>query len=376
MPKKSPKKTPKRSPKKNTEKKSPTKSKKTKKAEPDPIKYITGPVSLSEWKGHGKHIYNFGDRHIRDQTCKKTMKKYMTKDNTLEIDKYIKHVISLNPDKMIDVFLETPWISPEQKVQGASIWDVDEKTKKPIYIAQVEKTFSTCLNVSKSTCPFKNVRFHYVDVRRHKQVKSLVHMYWAVYGLLIAESIEDIKQAVNRFQKVRLGRVLEYTIPTILTQKLKIDKQWNSIKDASLRKNIRDHFTKIFNENEIDGDELQWLYDTFQNPKLVQNGGGLKKEQREKLSKFWDKYEDFFYTVQDAYLAGRLFRTFTKKKSDEYSETPKFAVLYTGEFHKTRYDDLFKRLQMKTIEEVESDDQGDNYQCLDITEFDRPFFYK
>lgn len=333
----------------------------------DPIEHIFGPVSLTEWKGYGKHIYNFGDWHVRDGHCLPAVFKNVSKKNTLPIDEYIDYVLLNNPDKMIDVFIEESWKSKEQK--GVTLFTQDS------YIKDVINEFADCLTVSKQNCKYKNARFHYVDVRRYQEFKSFADLYWALHDMVFltdsGTQIEAVKRARSKFP---ISINPQYTLPKYIMKQFKIDKQLDAIQDVTLKDKLIGFLNYYFDKSVISTDDLDALIQVFQDPNIETKG--LSRRQFDQLPKIWKRYKRFFYLIQDSYLISRIFRSFTPKKKGEYSAAPKFIILYTGEAHKTFYDRLFKKLGMKEIESEESNIVDKNFQCLDISDFNRPFFSK
>src|SRR5207247_746376 len=78
--------------------------------------------------------------------------------DTLGMPEFTEALFKANPDKVFDVFLESPYrkAGVEQKRQLAS----------DNYMRDFEEYYATCFEIQKQYCPYKNARFHYVDVRR------------------------------------------------------------------------------------------------------------------------------------------------------------------------------------------------------------------
>ena len=72
----------------------------------------------------------------------------------------------------------------------------------------------------------------------------------------------------------------------------------------------------------------------------------------------------------DIYTVARMIRTFSD------GHRPQHIIQYAGKAHITQSKDILERLGFIKIKEVESFTRGANYQCLDISGFEQPFFRK
>ena len=130
---------------------------------------IAGPVSLYEIivptpKGN-KHIYAFGDIHVKETTCP---------NSTKDITDFITETINNNQDKIIDLYVEVAFKEP---------W----KTNKS-YLEDMGRIFSDCY-LQRPGCPFKNARFHYVDIRQgeSESFKTLFKLYAELEQLIMTK---------------------------------------------------------------------------------------------------------------------------------------------------------------------------------------------
>ena len=124
--------------------------------------FVEGPVSLSEYKSDkwDMHIYLFGDYHEKKRKCSDLTKEITT------IEKFLESTFIVNKKITIDFYLEEQFISRFFNKTNFSFGDLPiRQTDRESYLEDVSNYFSNCFQVIKTNCPYKNTRFHYVDVR-------------------------------------------------------------------------------------------------------------------------------------------------------------------------------------------------------------------
>ena len=118
--------------------------------------YIHGPVSLSEHYSdiYNKHIYIFGDIHIRNSSCPQA-------PGISDLIRSIIHqqLYPENSGKVIDYFLETTYTRHDDPV------DTRRFRKRGIYL-DMEQDIDECLRKNKK-CRYPNFRAHYSDIRNN-----------------------------------------------------------------------------------------------------------------------------------------------------------------------------------------------------------------
>lgn len=118
---------------------------------------LSGPILYYKYTLGDKTIHLFGDKHVWDSLCD---------DNTCRqgCDRFVgnvfknlftKHEESDTTD-IYDFYFESPYGTKDTKFYKA--WH-----KTIMY--EMAKTFTNCLVVDKSKCPYKKTRFHYIDLR-------------------------------------------------------------------------------------------------------------------------------------------------------------------------------------------------------------------
>ena len=118
------------------------------------IKHVLGPVNYSEYKYKDKTISIFGEEHGKYDIGKVCL----GKKGTVTVANFLSSLVLNNRDKFYDLFLEFPY-------------EKDTTKKNQVHPANsavhlIEENFSDCLHSNaKSTCPYKNLRAHYLDVR-------------------------------------------------------------------------------------------------------------------------------------------------------------------------------------------------------------------
>jgi hypothetical protein len=336
------------------------------------IEYIQGPISLTEWKGFGKHIYVFGDVHKYKKGCNQLQK-------NIRIDEYISQVINYNRDKLIDIYLEIPYIQKNEIRKYSSLID------EGYLFNQTNKRFLDCLEVKKNNCKYKNTRFHYIDIRFAK-LRFYINMqflYNNVESLAIkfdeiCEKIEDetlTKKKLNKsideifnilYRLYKKDLFFDYNEAVNLA---KINKQIKNIKDDNVRLLLDKKLNKLrieFNEVQNIIDFINKTFFDFNNEKFLlklKEDENIHFELQNKFSEFNGFLLNFEIHLMDLYLLGRIFRSF-KGGSD-----PKFIIIYTGGTHSDNYNKFFGEIGMKSISHSYSEDQ-----CVNISKFKRPFF--
>ena len=194
----------------------------------DPIT-IEGPISVSEYILPGlapKHIYLFGDEHTRAKFCTDQ------NINTITLEKFLDSTFEDNPDKIIDVYLESEFISER-------ILRLRNLLPDYHYLDEVLKYFSPCLKIDKSECKYKNVRFHYADIRNTTELlKDLTYML--VYIMKLNENMDNQELAdkylsfIHDKIPVIYNKLLTTTIEQLLIETKIHFKNLSKKKDISL----------------------------------------------------------------------------------------------------------------------------------------------
>ena len=130
---------------------------------------ISGPISAHYTYYDGIKFNFFGDAHLsKEGKCDPCNEE----DNCYSITDVLKQNFSYADEKQlyIDFFLEMPFRSKTLKKSPFSE-DID-------FISQIKNTFEKC--ITKESCPYKNTRFHYIDIR---QAAWSTHSLWGIIRL-------------------------------------------------------------------------------------------------------------------------------------------------------------------------------------------------
>lgn len=303
--------------------------------------FIEGPISLSEHKLQNRHFYIFGDEHIKKHKC----------NNAIHIADFLENLESL--DKPIDIFIEIEYDSPKfqrsEPLPGQYIYDIYHK-------------FKNSLSYNKVYSKYRNIRFHYADIRNYSDQVNDLHIY----------SIKLYKDIRKRMQNIyKYDTSIEYQNETLkilceimndinsrnlfplVNDKImiesKINKQLENIIDTNIHSKIKDFFIDKLNKYIFSWEEFSmYAIDIFENYPIT--------DKIIPLAELIDKLSLYIMTIMDFYLISRSFR---------YSNN---VIIYAGESHAEVYRDLLKFLGFDQINITKNCSQ-----CLDVSVFE-PFF--
>lgn len=329
---------------------------------------LIGPISLSEHTSQeqGKQIYIFGDHHVNDVLCPDPSR------ISIPIQLFMRETIRNNPDKIIDVFLEVDYINKDiargydpaaQGFEGAS------------WINKVTASFSTCLEIDKTLCDIPNTRVHYADLRGTDTFIFPLYSGLMMYKELLRSKesgytpssvllyVYKGRQLLSDFTEAELVELLiedlkvtKYRSPFDIGYILglpKVRKQLNNIENVETAKFLVEYFeTKIVPVTREDIDKMLTAVSKL-----------------EKLPYSVEKLLFFSINIMDLYLVSRLLRTYSDGTKANY------AMIYAGDLHSENYRQILSLLGYNELINVRSDnyDTG-TQQCLDIRNFEQPFF--
>lgn len=348
---------------------------------------IIGPISISEhYNGkYDKHIYIFGDEHINKKKCEKKLE-------NVDIIDFFKKIISENPKETLDFFFE---ISYSKK----NVYEINKPniTSVSPWLQQIQNKFYDCLKLDKSNCKYKNVRMHYLDIRKlyFERLLNLIILFYPIYKnnidknwIKIKNNIELLKNYyyfdINKFSKItnetkifefknikqnydltdwkKLEKIFKLSNEKII-EILKIEKQFENIIDDDVKEKYKKIKIKIFDSL----DYLRENFDFFRNLNkntTFQDFYNFSKQYKKLLIKL-NTFTDLF----DAYMIGRIFRQY--KNNIE----PKKIIVFMGEAHAKNL--RFFLSEIGFTEKIETSREFDkNFQCVDISKFYQPFFNK
>ena len=339
------------------------------------FEYIVGPISFSEHysEKYKKHIYIFGDEHVLKSTC----------PNRTSMSDAILDTLKNNPGKIIDLFLEAPYFKTEID------WYISDSY---IHLPAIRK----CLNVIKKHCPYPNLRAHYSDIRGYNDIRYLHHIIRNEIRNFFDENYntsidcKDFKKYVKHFSsfmsnnknyyvKILKGKISkENFVDDIFKNKL-MAKQF-----ATCPQEVKNVMRKIFTE------EYERIIKNTPNFNILNNDiiefGDICKGNYEKnpiiiINKVRDTLLSSMIALgsifMDAYLMGRLFRTFIEPVNSKYNKYAQYninpgeihyAIIYVGDEHAQMYRKILNALNFTS-----SGVRTNNNQCLYVGDVE-PFF--
>ena len=316
---------------------------------------------------------------------------------------FLKKLFEVNEkhDEYIDFYMETPF--QRRFMRPGKADDLD-------YLASLEKTFKNCFRRSKTKCKFKKTRFHYIDFRL-KDPKNITSVNYIPVKFIYSikkqierkDTIRSKLQEKIQFYKIFTNRLLKKSINQKLIQSYfsdnfisTLNQVFKNVTKGLNQKKFKKYLIsvkKIFKEASQyykirNGKKIHLIQSQlnalekenvkFNNRKIsplikrfvLQNY--KNKIDIESLSQIWKEYIDKFYkdsskdsyTKQleefivgsfiemdahpfDAYLLGRMFRTFAFTKRAEHIPS-KVVVVYAGNYHIQNYVNFFtKELGLK-----------------------------
>jgi hypothetical protein len=295
------------------------------------LKYVKGPVSLSEHKHpeYDKHIYIFGDIHVIDTYCPKDM----NKNNSEYFDLFLKNLLlywkEKNPKVILDYFIEFGFRGAMTPISYIS-------SNYKGYFNELYNKFIECVQIKKDRCDFENLRLHYSDIRRGFLETEILNIF-----------IDNICYNDLNFTYFNWGRFEKLlSNPEKIFRISKVDKQIEAVKYPKVKELLleaRDeiiNMCKFYSKNMRKNDINSFDFENF--------------------------CEDLRYItvkIMDIYLFARMFKKFE----------PKNILVYVGETHAKNYREWLKKLGFST-KETFSNVEHINFQCVNISDFKQPFF--
>ena len=322
--------------------------------------FVEGPTSLSEYKSNtwDMRIYIFGDWHEKKKKCPDVKKDI----NIMSIEKFFESTFTLNKEITIDFYLEEQFISKlfsrSEFTVGAVLGRREDRSN---YLEDTSKYFDNCFQLIKSSCPYKNTRFHYIDIRFIPK-SVLIYTFLLTADIINfnknierKEFVEELLPSIKNDMKLLYDKINEVSLSEIF-QQTKVIKQFQNIQE-SYRPYVENYWTKVC---------LAYYNELKENIKHMLLYDGIK-----------EKYDHNLLTVfpglvMDAYTMGRVFRSFSNQGK---TEQEKNVILYAGEWHKTNYENFLNYLHFNLIASSQSFNQGVDFQCLDVSRFHVPFFH-
>jgi hypothetical protein len=315
------------------------------------IRYISGPISLYELydEKNGKHMYLFGDYHLEAEECRND------KTDSMQIANFLKNLFISNPNKHFDLFVEEVFIDKEY---GKRDFMPDTKS----HLGKVVSEFNTCFEVDKSACKYKNVRFHYVDIRSIDELNFIN---------ILAKCIDNPQSSVELFKSYPINNINELILllsnSTETKNYKKILKQIENISDPAI-KEIANYYLDEISRHQISVEEITNIIEILK---------GNKKINIESFKNILNRILESGNNMMNAYLLARMYRNF-RQMPNQYSEPPKNIIVYAGNTHiKSILMDL-KEIGIKIMQKHEQNSFDlanlPEVKCIDLQSFTQPFF--
>lgn len=324
--------------------------------------YIEGPVNLVELKilSLNKHFYIFGDEHTHNVHC------INPNTNTIRIDNFLEEILLDNQTQIIDLFLELdfPHIDRDIKYQIERKSDIVSYLSTPDYLTDIYHKFYNCFQLNKEKCIYKNLRAHYTDTRSidiSKVIMDYIKEVNSTYAQIqFLKSIFRYNQHANREPIIHIindGLRILNTLPVNIDDAYKtskINKQIENINDIKLVLLIRNFFdAKLWNLL-VKADEEYASYTEQTDIELIKVGINYLFE--------------YASLLMEIYIISRMLRSFKTYES-------KNIILYAGLHHAKHITEFLLTIPSSIlIEQSYSYEQNINFQCLNISNFDIPFF--
>jgi hypothetical protein len=271
--------------------------------------FVSGPISSYFFEHNGIKYFLYGDQHFsKENNCDKLFSKDVEgyedikppcvtttrgRDendvNCYDLIAYLDRIFknAERTDKNVDFYIELPFLVDDAREQ-----DHDDDIVG--YINSIKLYFRKCFTKDKKDCKFKNVHFHYADLRQPNEILAIPG--YDLFGN-VATLCEDIKEFLNslinlKIDKLDMMRVIE-------------DKLGGKEGRTELSFNIEYinvHVHAFFDENYL-GDKLQ--------PSIFENIIDAIIGS--------DNFKDALENIQDRYI--KDVNSEVKRKLDMYATT-------------------------------------------------------
>lgn len=315
--------------------------------------FISGPINLTEHysKKYNKHIYIFGDIHVKQSHCPLLSS---TPENTISLKDFLVE-IATNTDKPLDIFLEVSYKSKKIK-------NITESKRYKGYIDDIYREFASCFQIDKRNCKYKNVRFHYSDIRSYEPLRQILLMSLALVDNKFDKKFLESMDLYISYDTIEKS-LKNINLKDLLFNLLKINKQIQNIPFENVRNLILSYKKSIpsFYYNKE-------IFDILRKEDLNE-----MKEKESVLRQYGKLLSNSASQIMDLYVMARMFRKF---KKPAISETPENIIIYVGNTHAAYYRFFLKNLEFDLVNVTVTGDNksADSFQCLDIRGFNYPFF--
>ena len=329
-------------------------------------KRLLGPISITNLYStkYNKNIWFFGDVHIKAARCN------VSKYEIIKFADLVKKELDRNQNKLIDIFIETKYITEE----GEFIISSEEQSS---YLGEIIQQFENCLQLDKTACAHKNARFHYVDIRQKQDKPSMLFDFLSVIVLNLS-SPDNLDEAYENYRE--LIKLFDYSLNAVYDvinnfnfmnyiKQSKIVKQIENIDDKDVVEKLFNHISKLIIEAEVTKDKIKLIFN-----KIVKD---MDTQNTNYDYEFYKLNKKIFYInseLVDMYMIARMFRKF-KELPGKINIPAHNIIVYAGDAHVQRcVNFLVNNLGFKVLEEEYSNKEMSNFQCVDISKIYFPLF--
>jgi hypothetical protein len=324
------------------------------------------------------------DGVIGKQIIKEAKEAALKKEDYIKVEEYLKDLF-LTTNAFIDFYLETPGYTGEDYQYGVHPWLGAGRDR----LVKLSTNFEECLRAitRKHSYLCRNVRVHYLDIRKEAQMKDVndVSHLRNVYNIIRSNPYMAYHNKLSQLQndpridetikKLRTGDTYEYI---------------NFWKKQLLQSSI---VKKEFSRTILPKNVLQ----DFLEKEITIRALGIREIFRTYLTS-WDtpnvNLDDIMRGisatvllnayVMDMYTISRMFKKF--KNVENQPERPRNIILYAGDAHSTVCRKFLDQLGFQTINKtagvnyntLDNNKYGRNSpaynNCVDISVFKQPFF--
>lgn len=246
--------------------------------------------------------------------------------NVIDIDEFIN--IELNRDKSIyiDFFLETKY---KTKIDDCK----DIRSGNSYNLDMFDMKYKDCLCPSKIKCLYKNIRFHYIDIRFNQNI-FLNKLRESIFSDNFVSKLNEIFKTPESIEYKNLKNkkdFLEYGLKEY--SKSKLLKQYENIPYPEVKIKLLEFLNKYLDK--VDLNDI-----TYTNIMKIILNKNLTEKDHEKLKLNFIIYLTGF---MDMYTLSRIFRKF-KQQENIYSEEPKNIIIFSGNAHANNYRSILNDL--------------------------------
>ena len=271
------------------------------------IKNIYGPISYTEHVLGRKTICIFGDEHNVSRTVAPA---HLQKSDTTTVPSLLRAMLETHPDRFYDFFIEMQHIKSDRQTRTSGLYAFDH-------------IFKDCLRVVKN-CPFANLRAHYGDYRVVVGNSGAENVGVGFMNTII-DKLYQFEENPNDpfYDKENLIRVVT-NLQTRIEQLL--------VDDPKLIKTV-DHHIASFIFKIID-----YNIEIFQS--IVSKRLALSKSEKWAVMTCVIK---LYSAIMDAYMLGRIFKTFDVSKNPTHPSHADNCIVYVGDYHAAVYRTFLKQ---------------------------------